>query len=118
MQENPLILEEYDPEKAEALSEYFSKVFSIDNEERPMIHCDRSGSLMYPVVIGKGTVLRLRQHLKPDKFSGPDHIHPMIMKAKSDLIAEPLAMLFDMSLRQSRLPRDWKDSIKSPVYKA
>ncbi|CAH8528433.1 unnamed protein product [Schistosoma haematobium] len=109
---------ENDAEKAEALSEYFSKVFSIGNEERPMIRHDRDGSLMDPVVIEKDTVLRLLQHLKPDKSSGPDDIQPRIMKAISDEIAEPLAILFDMSLRQSRLPRDWKDAIISLVYKA
>ncbi|CAH8669480.1 unnamed protein product [Schistosoma bovis] len=118
IRDNPLILAENDAEKAEALSEYFSKVFSIGNEERPMIHCDRDGSLMDPVVIEKDTVLRLLQHLKPDKSSGPDDIHPRIMKAISGEIAEPLAILFDMSLRQSRLPRDWKDAIISLVYKA
>ncbi|VDP60048.1 unnamed protein product [Schistosoma curassoni] len=73
---------------------------------------------MDPVVIEKGSVLRLLQHLKPDKSSSPDDIHPRIMKAISDEIAEPLKILFDMSLRQSRLPRDWKDAIISPVYKA
>ncbi|CAH8612736.1 unnamed protein product [Schistosoma intercalatum] len=83
-----------------------------------MIHRDRDGSLMDPVVIEKDIVLRLLQHLKPDKSSGPDDIHPRIMKAISDEIAEPLAILFDMSLRQSRLPSDWKDAIISPVYKA
>ncbi|CAH8625859.1 unnamed protein product [Schistosoma haematobium] len=67
IQENPLILAENDAEKAKALSEYFSKVFSIGNGERPTIHRDRDGSLMDPVVIEKDTVLRLLQHLKPDK---------------------------------------------------
>ncbi|VDP69297.1 unnamed protein product [Schistosoma mattheei] len=50
------------------------KVFSIGGEERPTIHRDRDGSLMDPVVIEKGTVLRLLQHLKPDKSSGPDDL--------------------------------------------
>ncbi|VDP45989.1 unnamed protein product [Schistosoma curassoni] len=73
---------------------------------------------MDPVIIEKGTVLRLLQHLKRDKSSCSDDIHPRIMKAISDEIAEPLAILIDMSLRQSRRPRDWKDAIISPVYKA
>ncbi|KAH9591082.1 hypothetical protein MS3_00001154 [Schistosoma haematobium] len=117
IQEYPLISARNDTEKAEALSEYFSKVFSISNEERPTIHCGRGSSLMDPVVIEKGTVLRLLQHLKSNKSSGPDYIHPRIMKAISDVIAEPLTTLFAMSLRQSRLPRDWKDTIISPLYK-
>ncbi|VDP88960.1 unnamed protein product, partial [Schistosoma mattheei] len=95
---NPLILAENDIKKAEALSGYFSKVFSIGNEEGPTIHCDCCGSLVDPVVIEKGTVLRLLQHIQPDKSSGPDDNHTRITKALSDVIAEPSAILFDMSL--------------------
>ncbi|KAH9579639.1 hypothetical protein MS3_00000794 [Schistosoma haematobium] len=98
IQEDPLILARDDTEKPEALSEYFSKVFSIGNGERQTIHCNCSGSLMDPAVIEKGTVLRLLQHLKPDKSSGPDDIHPRFMKAISDIIAELLATLFDIFL--------------------
>ncbi|VDP53674.1 unnamed protein product [Schistosoma mattheei] len=58
-------------------------------EVRPTIHCDCGGSLMDPVVIEKRTVLRLLQHLKPGKSSGPDDIHPRIMKTISDEIAKP-----------------------------
>ncbi|CAH8499909.1 unnamed protein product [Schistosoma margrebowiei] len=93
-------------EKAEDLSEYFSKMFFTVNEKQPIIDRNQGGLLMHPVVIEKDTVLRLLQHLKPDKSSGPDDIHPRIMKALSDVIAEPMAIMFDMSLRQSRLPRD------------
>ncbi|VDP81637.1 unnamed protein product, partial [Schistosoma curassoni] len=64
---------------------------------------------MDPVVIEKGTVLRLLQHLKPEKPSDPNDIHPRIMKTISGVIAEP----FDMSLRQSRRPRDWKNAVIS-----
>ncbi|VDP80267.1 unnamed protein product, partial [Schistosoma mattheei] len=42
-----------DAERAEALSEYFSKVFSVGNEEQPTIHRECDGSLMDPVVIKK-----------------------------------------------------------------
>ncbi|VDP60993.1 unnamed protein product [Schistosoma mattheei] len=43
IQENPLILAENDIEKAEALSKYFSYVFSVGNEEQPTTHYDRGG---------------------------------------------------------------------------
>ncbi|VDP56256.1 unnamed protein product [Schistosoma mattheei] len=74
----------------------------MGNEERPTIHRDRDGSLMDPVDIEKDTVLRLLQHLKPDRSSGPDDIHPRIMKAISDEIAEPLAILVQIFLRLER----------------
>ncbi|VDP60415.1 unnamed protein product [Schistosoma mattheei] len=74
-------------------------------------------ALLDPTVIEKGTVLRLLQHLKPDKSSCPDDIHTRTMKAISDVISESLAILFDMSLRHSRLPRDWKDAVISSIIR-
>ncbi|VDP85012.1 unnamed protein product [Schistosoma mattheei] len=58
------------------------------------------------VVIGKGIVLRLLQHLRPDKFGGLDDIRLRTMKAPSDVIAGRMTILFGMSLRQFGLPRD------------
>ncbi|VDP51290.1 unnamed protein product [Schistosoma mattheei] len=83
-----------------------SSVEEACNEERPTIDCDCGGLMMDPLVIEKGTVLRLLQHLKLDNSSGPDDIHPMTMKALETVIAGPLAILFDISLRHSKLPRD------------
>lgn len=88
------------------------------NEERPTINCDCGDMLMDPAAIEKGTVLRLIQHLKPDRSSCRDDIHPSITKVLSDVIAEPMVIQFDISLRHFRLPRYWKETIISPVYKA
>ncbi|VDP61731.1 unnamed protein product [Schistosoma mattheei] len=42
--------------------------------------------LMDPVIIKKGAALRLLRHLKPDKSSGLDNIHPGILIAPADSI--------------------------------
>lgn len=39
------------------------------------------------------------------------------MKALLHVVARPLSTLFDMSLRQSKLLRDWKDSTVTLVFK-
>ncbi|VDP04607.1 unnamed protein product [Schistosoma margrebowiei] len=96
VQENPLILARNVIEKAEASSEYFIKFFCVSKEERPKIHCDCGGLLIDRVVTEKGTVLRLLWHPKPDKVSGPNVVHPRIMKVLAHVIAEPLAILIDI----------------------
>lgn len=73
-------------------------VFSTGNEERPIINRSQGGLSMGPVVIEEVTILRLIQHLIPDKPSGPDDNYHRLMKDLADVMAEPMAMLFDMSL--------------------
>lgn len=103
---------------ARALSEYFSRVFSPCYGERPTINYDNISLSMNPLIIERGTALRLLQRLKHDKFGGPDDIHPRVMKGLPDVIAEPLDILLETSLWQLRLPRDQKDTTTSSVYKS
>lgn len=55
-------------------------VFSTGNERRLTINLDQGDLSVDPVVIEKGTVIRLL-HLKPDMSGGNDDIHPSILKA-------------------------------------
>lgn len=68
------------------LSEHFSRVFSIEGGEAPTISRDDGGLFMDLVIIKKGAGLRLLRHLKPDKSSGLDTIHPGILIAPADPI--------------------------------
>ncbi|VDP92436.1 unnamed protein product [Echinostoma caproni] len=48
------------------------------------------------------------QALKSTKAAGPDDIHPAIQKPLAEVLAAPLAKLFNRSLQEGRLPGDWK----------
>ncbi|VDP67451.1 unnamed protein product [Schistosoma mattheei] len=72
---------------------------------------------MGSVVIEERAISRLLQHLKIDDYSGPDDIHLKIVEALLDVSEESLAILLDMSLKQSKLPRKENTTISS-VYKA
>ena len=54
------------------------------------------------------------QGLKPDKSPGPDMIHPRVLKECANELAYPL---FRKSLDDGNVPRDWKDSNVTPIYK-
>lgn len=83
--------------------------------KKPKIDYTNGSLLMNPVAIEKGTVLRLLQHLKGYESSDPDDIHSRILKALEDIIAEFLAIMCDVSFRQSKLSRNFRDAVISNV---
>ena len=114
--EDPENIAEDNLTKAEALSKHFSQVFS-DNSNASFVASPEGNLEMAPLYIEKDTVVKLLLKLNPSKSSSPDDLHPRILSALAENIAEPLSVLFNMSLNQSKCPRDWKDAIISPVFK-
>ena len=51
------------------------------------------------------------------KSAGPDGLHPRILKELSVQLAQPLFILFRMSLETGMLPEDWKIAQISPSFK-
>ena len=48
------------------------------------------------------------QELDPNKACGPDDIPTKLLKEKSTFISPVLALLFRASVKQEKLPGDWK----------
>lgn len=55
--------------------------------------------------------------LKDDYSPGPDGIPPIILKKCSSIIAFPLQLLFELSLKSGKFPSVWKKSFITPVFK-
>jgi len=55
--------------------------------------------------------------LNHNKASGPDKIHPRVLKEKADVISSPLIVIFYKSLREGRLPTGWKIGNITPIRK-
>ena len=51
------------------------------------------------------------------KACGPDQIPGHLLKERAPWIAEPLSMLFNLSLRLGSLPQDWTSANVVPVFK-
>ena len=51
------------------------------------------------------------------KSTGPDMLHPRVLKETRKEIAYPLKILFDCSLRTKSLPMDWRSGNITPIYK-
>ncbi|CAM4390866.1 unnamed protein product [Caretta caretta] len=48
---------------------------------------------------------------------GPDALHTRVLKELADVIAEPLAIIFQNSWRSGEVPDDWKKANVVPIFK-
>ena len=55
--------------------------------------------------------------LNVNKPPGPDGISPKILKNIASSISKPLTKLFNISLSSGKLPKMWKISHITPIYK-
>ena len=54
---------------------------------------------------------------KHDKTPGPDGWHPFLLKSIADYIHVPLAMLFQKSLDEGVVPRQWLEACVNAIHK-
>ena len=55
--------------------------------------------------------------LDASKSGGPDGINAGILKELSDVIADPIATLFNRSMNEGKLPGQWKEANVTPLFK-
>ncbi|CAM4702140.1 unnamed protein product [Caretta caretta] len=57
------------------------------------------------------------EKLDEHKSMGPDALHPRVLKELADVIAEPLAIIFENSWRSGEVLDDWKKANVVPIFK-
>jgi hypothetical protein len=60
--------------------------------------------------------LKLLQNLKIDKSPGPDNLHPRLLFEIKESIAEPLNIIFNLSLALKTVPKEWKNAQISAIF--
>ena len=109
-----------DHEVAGILNEYFSSVFTCENDDLPEPQQRFTGSshdLFTHMIVSKEEVCKLLQKLNPGKAPGPDGMYPSILKDLAEEISEPLSTLFMQSVREGKVPQDWRDANVMPIFK-
>jgi len=88
-----------EPEEiGEALTEYFSSVFTQEKDSVVEENTEFQAIRLDGIAVHKEEVLAIVESVKIDKSPGPDGIYPRILWEARQEIAEPLALIFMSSL--------------------
>ena len=107
-------------EKANLLNNYFSKVFiKGDNQTLPPhpIRDTKTIEDMPFFQITPKMVIDAISSMKNSVSKTPDNIPSYFLKKTSKSLAKPLAILYNISIREGKIPQIWKRAIVIPVHK-
>ncbi len=107
-----------DEEKAEILGNYFSNVFTKEPiGELPELERKNIKHPWKETYATKKSILKELEALRPDKSPGIDRMHPKFLKELRFQLVEPLFIIFNKSLEDKVVPKDWKEARISAIFK-
>ena len=106
-----------DQEKAEALNQFFTGVFTKETQPIPVFEQrEIQHQLCIPIITSQDVLKKLTK-MKPNKSPGPDGIHPRPIRELGDSIAKPIAHIINKTLAKGEIPSEWKEANVTPVFK-
>lgn len=106
-----------DEERAEVLSTFFTKVFTIEPVgELPSVSESNIQVPLEDIRITEDVLKKLEQ-LKVDKSPGPDNVNARILKELKDSLSEVLTDIYKLPIKEGKLPEDWKSANISAIFK-
>ena len=107
-----------DEQKADTINKHYHQVFTKeDDTDTPTLDPRDVEDTLTTIIIQKDEVLKKLKSLKISSAAGPDNIHPRILKETQLEISGPLKHIFQLSINEGTLPRDWKDGNITPIFK-
>ena len=107
-------------EMADALNIYFSSVFTLEDKNNLPVHepllADNVECLTNMLITPAMIVTKIKK-LKDNKSPGIDGITPKLLKEIAEEISVPLAIMFNLSLREGTVPPEWKHANVVPIFK-
>lgn len=67
--------------------------------------------------ISVSEVHKALRDIDPKKSAGTDNLDPFLLKVAADIIAEPIAHIFNLSLLSNSIPKSWKAAYVLPLHK-
>ena len=106
-----------DADKSEVLQQQYCGVFTEEGPGDLPDFAQRCDHDMPPITISVDKVRKKLKALNISKSAGPDGIHPRLLVECADILAEPLAFLYQASIDTGVVPAAWKESVVSPIFK-
>ncbi len=107
-----------DNEKANTLQKYFSSVFTEEPPgEIPVLPNLNVEHRMPRFEVRIEDIEKKLRGLNPSKSPGPDKVCTSILKETAQVIAKPLAIIFQTSMDTSILPQVWKQANITAIFK-
>jgi len=113
-----LLLE--DKDKVKEFNKYFASVFGEEDNTVtyiPKVFDPEKHKELNDLNITVDKVEQKIKNLKAYSAPGPDSIHPLLLKKCSNEVAVPLAIIYQKSIEEGRLPKEFKRTNISPLYK-
>ena len=104
---------------SDMLNNFFCSVFTEENlEDMPQVQQQYSGDdPLVDVIITQDKVRKKLSRLKPSSAPGPDKVWAKVLHSLSDVLAEPLAVVYSKLLQEGAVPDIWKTANVCPVFK-
>ena len=107
-----------DADKARVLSEFFSSLFTTENLSNIPAPVERRFlAELTSAEIEEEDVRQLLQKLKSNKSTGPDGVHPRVLREMATTLCKPLTTIFRKSLAQGEIPEVWKKATTTAIRK-
>jgi hypothetical protein len=98
------------------LNEYFSSVFTLDDNKFPEINY-KLPTILETCIFSDSIVLNAIRKLRPKLSAGPDGYPSFFLKNVAFYICKPLSIIFEISYRTHSLPNEWLQSNVVPIHK-
>ena len=106
---------------AEDLNDYFSSVFTKEDiSSLPVADAkfqEAKSDYLGPLVVTPELVAKKIKAMKDNKSPGVDGIPPKLLMETVEQISIPLAIVFNLSLKEGVVPFEWKEANIIPLFK-
>ena len=105
-----------DRDKANALNNQFTSVFTSESYPIPVIDHSLYSSIP-PLDIGTNGIIKQLKKLNQNKATGPDELPARVLKETAEQIAPIITHIFKQSYNTGKLPNDWLQALVTPIHK-
>ena len=116
--ENKPVFTKNDQEKSDLFADYFDSVFTNEPDgDMPNFEKRNFENELCDIKITEDTVSKKFSKYKINKSSGPDKMHPRVLKEIAPSIVKPITIIFQTSIRTKTVPAQWKHANVSAIFK-